>query len=70
MSVGERDTFQECQQENFNEVFSTNVFGPMLTFQNLTPWVLSSSAKMFITISSTMGSITKTCEGMWCDTGL
>lgn len=60
---GERDTFQECDFENFNNVFSTNVFGAMLTFQNLSPLVLRGSSRILANISSTMGSITKTGEG-------
>lgn len=62
--LGERDSFHECDHENFNAVFSTNVLGPMLTYQNLSPLVIRSSVKIFVTISSTMGSITMTGEGV------
>lgn len=61
--AGERDSFHECELDNFNSVFSTNVFGPMLTYQNLSQLVLQGSSRIFVTISSTMGSITKTGEG-------
>lgn len=61
--AGERDTFNECSHENFNQVFETNVFGPMLTYQNLSALVLRSSSRLFVTMSSIMGSTAKTGEG-------
>jgi len=46
--------------DQVNEVFKTNVIGAMLTFQTFTDLTTTSATRLFVVISSILGSITYT----------
>eukprot|EP00603_Paraphysomonas_imperforata_P010940 CAMPEP_0114460472 /NCGR_PEP_ID=MMETSP0104-20121206/5767_1 /TAXON_ID=37642 ORGANISM="Paraphysomonas imperforata, Strain PA2" /NCGR_SAMPLE_ID=MMETSP0104 /ASSEMBLY_ACC=CAM_ASM_000202 /LENGTH=271 /DNA_ID=CAMNT_0001633193 /DNA_START=37 /DNA_END=852 /DNA_ORIENTATION=- len=61
--IGERQNFMHTSPADMTNVFNTNVIGPLLTFQSLSPLVLTSQSRLFMTISSNMGSVAATAAG-------
>ncbi len=68
MTATLNDPATTTQESEMTRIFQTNVIGVMFTFQTLQDLVLASSTKLFITLSSSLGSITQVTDTHYAGT--